>query len=254
MEREVVEKFLREKKEYDDNDIAEFWKEYAEIGLEFTEEELDSITYKKGEEREYFDFDKMIQLYYPLLEKFAEALGESVKALKGVIEDIEDIEDDQTHSGKGLGSASMIDLDLLKFLGTIESEETKLTWEDMEFKNYSMFKDFYEFADGCSMLLDKWEIYSKGATPSIKEALKKRCLEDGYKIDDKNILIISVKSLAAYWELSDNVAELTKMIEMYNELDYVKRNGWQMNTPELEFDFELKQAGQHWKEKLLKNS
>lgn len=253
MEKEAIIKFLKEKKGYDEDDIAEFWEIYEQVdpNFEFTERDLDAFAWE-GKYSNRRGFDELLRDFSKVLaeanEKTRKMLGE--EEWKRITEGIED---NQINS-ENLEGTSKIESDLLKFLDTSGNKETRLTWENMDFKNYSLFENFYEFADGCSMLLDKWELYRQGATPSIKEALKERCLKDGYKIDDKNILVICVKSLAAYWVLYDNVIELVKMIEMYNELDYVKRNDWQMNTPEVEFDFEIKQAGQHWKEKLLKNS
>lgn len=49
MEREAIEKFLMEKKEYEQSDMAEFWEWYlqADPNFEFTERELDILIEEK---------------------------------------------------------------------------------------------------------------------------------------------------------------------------------------------------------------
>lgn len=63
MERKDIEKFLKEKKGYDENDIAEFWEEYLIVdpNFEYTERELDMFACKKGDEMDYREVDKILQ-------------------------------------------------------------------------------------------------------------------------------------------------------------------------------------------------
>lgn len=63
MEKEAIEKFLKEVKEYDENDIAEFWKDYLIVdpNFEYTERELDMFACKKGDEMDYREVDRMLR-------------------------------------------------------------------------------------------------------------------------------------------------------------------------------------------------
>lgn len=49
MEKEAIIKFLKEKKGYDEDDIAEFWEIYEQVdpNFEFTERELDILIEEK---------------------------------------------------------------------------------------------------------------------------------------------------------------------------------------------------------------
>lgn len=153
-------------------------------------------------------------------------------------------------------ASSVIKNDLSKISKVVENKIiTRLTWNKLGIKIYSeFFDDFYEFADGCSGLLDRQEIYERAATPKIKEALKNKYHQNGYNVGDEINLKIAEKSLLIYWDLVDDIIKIAKLIGQYNELDFVKRNKWQLNIPEMEFRFRLRRVGEQWKKKLSKNS
>lgn len=160
---------------------------------------------------------------------------------------------DASSLAKNLERASlMIKNDLAKISKVVENKTiTQLTWKELGGPIYlEAFGNYYEFADGCSKFLDRWEIYNRAATPNIKMALLKKCRLEGYAVDSKASWEIATKGLRIYWGLVENIVEMTKLIRQYNEFDFVKKNRWQMNIPEKEFHFQLKQAGLHWKKKL----
>lgn len=63
MERNDIEKFLKEKKGYDDSDIAEFWEGYLIVdpNFEYTEWELDAFAFGKGLNLDYRDVDNLLK-------------------------------------------------------------------------------------------------------------------------------------------------------------------------------------------------
>lgn len=150
----------------------------------------------------------------------------------------------------------MIKNDLAKISKVVENKIiTQLTWKELGGPIYlEAFNNYYEFADGCSKFLDRWEIYNRAPTVNAKAALLKKFRLEGYAVDSKASWEIAAKGLRIYWELTESIAEMAKQIRIYNSFDFVKRNKWQLNIPQEEFHFKLKQAGLHWKEKLLKNS
>lgn len=94
----------------------------------------------------------------------------------------------------------------------------------------------------------------KGATQNIKEILKNKYWREGYGVGDEKSVRAAEKTLTIYFGFVKDLMEMTRLIRQYNEFDFVKRNKWQLNIPEKEFHFGLKQAGLHWKERILKNS
>lgn len=63
MERKDIEKFLVEKKGYNENDIAEFWEDYLEIdpNFEYTEKELDVLVCDKKSRMDYREVNKLLE-------------------------------------------------------------------------------------------------------------------------------------------------------------------------------------------------
>ena len=78
MERKDIEKFLKEKKGYDENDIAEFWEEYLIVdpNFEYTERELDMFACKKGDE---CDGEKIKKILWEIDDLFSDEEFEKTK-------------------------------------------------------------------------------------------------------------------------------------------------------------------------------
>lgn len=63
MKREAVEKFLMEKKKYEQSDMAEFWEWYLQVdpNLECTEGDLDALVSKKGSKINWDEINKIFE-------------------------------------------------------------------------------------------------------------------------------------------------------------------------------------------------
>lgn len=63
MGKEAIEKFLKEKKGYDEDDIADFWEWYlrAESCIELTQDDLDVFVSRKGVKINWTELNKIFK-------------------------------------------------------------------------------------------------------------------------------------------------------------------------------------------------
>lgn len=90
MEREAIEKFLMEKKEYGQGDMAEFWDWYlqADPNFEFTERELDILIEEKGTN---IDWEGIDNIFRTVDELYSEE--ETERILKRIRKEMYDIDE-----------------------------------------------------------------------------------------------------------------------------------------------------------------
>lgn len=158
-------------------------------------------------------------------------------------EDFDDVEGKNTLSKDFEAAEREIEKDLLKFRRVVGNKIiTHLTWTKFASKNYlTVFDNFYNFADGCTKFIKRREMYNRAATPAIKAALLKEIKQqNGYDVSSETGWKVAIKTLSIYQKMTNNLEEITSLIRQYNEFDFVKRNKWQLNIPEVEFHFRLR--------------
>ena len=126
-----------------------------------------------------------------------------------------------------------LDKDIEKVRDAVENKRRfKLTWNDLSSKHFEeLMCNFYELADGSSILLNNRKKYDLNPTGPIAKNL----LRNNPKVANNSIISTAIKNIEIYKQIYQKIKELSDWIRKYNKM------GYSLNIPSMEFGIPLKE-------------